>query len=146
MKITENIIKDLLPLYFENEVSEDSRKLVAAYLEEHPQLAESYKAEMAAQSQLFNPSIVQNQFTEKDEMTTLNYTKKLLKLRTVLFPVAIFLSCLPFTFGNFSWAPEKGTHWVWQDMPLAAVGIGLLALLTWGAYVAVSNRLKTTGI
>lgn len=39
MEITRNVIRDLLPLYAANEVSADTRALVAKYLEQDPQLA-----------------------------------------------------------------------------------------------------------
>jgi hypothetical protein len=39
MKITKNIILDLLPLYLANEVSADTRALVENYLESDPELA-----------------------------------------------------------------------------------------------------------
>lgn len=39
MEVTKNVILDLLPLYLAGEVSSDTRKLVEAYLEDHPDVA-----------------------------------------------------------------------------------------------------------
>ena len=36
MTVTSDVILDLLPMYVAGEVSEDTRKLVEAYLEENP--------------------------------------------------------------------------------------------------------------
>jgi hypothetical protein len=41
MEVTGNVIRDLLPLYAANEVSADTRELVAKYLEHDPQLAQA---------------------------------------------------------------------------------------------------------
>ncbi len=41
MKITRNVIEDLLPLYLAGEVSDDTRALVETYLESDPELATS---------------------------------------------------------------------------------------------------------
>ena len=39
MKITRDVILDLLPLYIANELSEDTRSLVDEYLETDPEIA-----------------------------------------------------------------------------------------------------------
>ncbi|GAH31500.1 unnamed protein product, partial [marine sediment metagenome] len=43
MKITRNVILDLLPLYLADEVSEDTRALIEKYLKTDPQLAKVAK-------------------------------------------------------------------------------------------------------
>ena len=43
MEVTRNVILDLLPLYVANEVSMDTRALVAKYLELDPELAQAAK-------------------------------------------------------------------------------------------------------
>ncbi|MBM3761958.1 MAG: zf-HC2 domain-containing protein [Acidobacteria bacterium] len=43
MKVTKDVILDLLPLYQEGEVSADSRRLVEEYLSQDPELKERVK-------------------------------------------------------------------------------------------------------
>lgn len=43
MKITRNVILDLLPLYVADEVSSDTKILIQEYLEKDPELANSIK-------------------------------------------------------------------------------------------------------
>jgi hypothetical protein len=39
MEITRDVVLDLLPLYVANEVSEDTRKLIEAYMETDPEIS-----------------------------------------------------------------------------------------------------------
>ena len=50
MKITRQVILDLLPLYMANEVSEETRAIIEEYLKTDPQLAESARQAAPAQS------------------------------------------------------------------------------------------------
>ena len=44
MKITQEVISDLLPLYFSGEASEDTIKLIEIYFDQNPEFAEKAKA------------------------------------------------------------------------------------------------------
>ena len=43
MKITRDVIIDLLPLYFSGEASTDTKELVKAYFDQNPEFAEEAK-------------------------------------------------------------------------------------------------------
>lgn len=43
MKVTENVIMDLMPMYLADEVSEDTRILVDEYFKSNPEFEEKYK-------------------------------------------------------------------------------------------------------
>lgn len=141
MKITENVILDLLPLYYAGEVSEDSRQLVEKYLAEHPEFAEKY-----SEDSLPDISTEMNESLEpEEEMKTLQKTQKLLKLRTTLLILAIFLTCIPFSFGDVSWN-DRGVHWLWEGFPEGAVMVGFVAAICWLAYFRIQQRLRVTAL
>ncbi|MCB0303964.1 MAG: hypothetical protein KDI38_09305 [Calditrichaeota bacterium] len=140
MKITESIIKDLLPLYYAGEASTDTCSLVEAYLKEHPEFARQMEIE---KEQAFPEISLPVNLTPEDEMNTLHHTQKLLRLRTLLMALAIFCSFLPFAFGKLS-GDVDGVHWLWQGYPEGALMAGLIALLVWIGYYAVHRRLRVT--
>lgn len=140
MKITENIIKDLLSLYYTDEASADTRSLVEAYLKEHPEFARQMEIE---KEQAFPEISLPVNLTPEDEMKTLHKTQKLLRLRTLLMALAIFCSFVPFSFGKLS-GDAPGVHWLWQGYPEGAVIAGLIALLGWIGYFAVNRRLRVS--
>lgn len=142
MKITNNVISDLAPLYFANEVSEDTRKLIEAYFEANPQFAEEMKRHAATEL----PQDIPITLKPEDEMMILNKTKKLLKFRAILFGIALFFSLLPFAFGDVSWSEIEGVHWLWSSWPTGAVLAGLIGLAAWAGYFMIRTRLRTTAL
>jgi anti-sigma factor RsiW len=85
MEITRNVILDLLPLYLDDEVSADTRALVATYLETDPELASM--AQRLAKTGL--PRDVPVPLTKEDEMQAYKEAKRLMFLRTVVIAVTI---------------------------------------------------------
>jgi hypothetical protein len=80
MKITRDVILDLLPLYLANEVSEDTRALVEEYLETDPQLAKltEQSAAMELRGEIPVP------LTQDDEMKAYMKAKRQIILRTFI--------------------------------------------------------------
>lgn len=95
MKITRDVILDLLPLYLANEVSEDSRLIVENYLETDVELAEI--AEKLADLELSNDIPVP--LNEEDEMAAYKEAKKLMFWRIII--VATILSVILLAFVSF---------------------------------------------
>jgi anti-sigma factor RsiW len=91
MKITRNVIEDLLPLYLADEVSADTRTLVEEYLETDPELANM--AQDLAKMEL--PGDIPVPLTKEDQMEAYKEAKRLMFLRTVVLvtTIAITLSC-----------------------------------------------------
>jgi anti-sigma factor RsiW len=90
MKITRNVIQDLLPLYLANEVSDDTRSLVEAYLENDPDLAariEEYKAD-PTQTEIPVP------LTPDDELEAYQQAKRWLAVRTIIIAIFIAAICI----------------------------------------------------
>src|SRR5438876_462696 len=95
MKVTRDVVRDLLPLYLSNEASHDSRAVVEEWLRNDPDLARS--VEDARRIDLTAPAL-----PPTIEKRALDRTRRRLRWRTILFGVAFFVSMLPLTvtFGS----------------------------------------------
>ena len=85
MKITRNVILDLLPLYLANEVSADTRALIEKYLETDPEFANFVKRSAAMEA----PGDIPVPLTQDDKMKTYRKAKRLIILRTILVAALI---------------------------------------------------------
>ena len=84
MEVTRKVILDLLPLYLADEVSEDTRLLVEAYLEGDPELA-NIAAQQKAAMQL--PEDIPVPLTEEHKMKAYRQSKWLIFLTIVILAV-----------------------------------------------------------
>lgn len=126
MNISPNVIKDLLPLYFEGALSEDSRRLVQQALEENAELKQF--ANLLQGMGQSSPS----QFrTEDHALSALSRTRRLLARQRWLQGLAIFCTLAPLSFvvrqGEFLFL-------VVRDSPVTAAVLWALAAALWIAY------------
>lgn len=91
MKITRDVILDLLPLYLADEASADTRALVAEFLEQDPELAE-----IARSSALELKEDVPVPLTKEDKMEAYEEAKMHLLRRIVILAALFAFSCLAF--------------------------------------------------
>ena len=116
MKVTRNVVNDLLPLYQAGEASEDSRALVDEFLRDNP----DYQREISERSALAD-SLATQSLPPPDpnlERTTLERTRRYIRTRNILVGLAIALWIIPFTF---TFGPD-GVRWIlWRDNPILAV-------------------------
>ena len=89
-KITRNVIQDLLPLYLANEVSDDTRALVEAYLDGDPELAARIKQIGAEQI----PADIPVMLTQETEMEAYQKAKRWLAIRTLILAIFIATICI----------------------------------------------------
>ena len=84
-KITRDIILDLLPIYAADEASDDTRKLVEAYLEENPDIKETVKSmkRIAEIEQIPSP------LKKEDKMEAYNEAKHRINARIVTLAIII---------------------------------------------------------
>jgi hypothetical protein len=87
MKITKNVILDLLPLYLADEVSEDTRNLIEVYLDSDEELTALVKQSAAMEL----PSDIPVLLTQEDKMKTYKKTRWLLILTIVSLSILIAL-------------------------------------------------------
>lgn len=85
MKITRNVIEDLLPLYLAHEVSADTRTLVEEYLETDPELA--HIAQDLAKTEF--PGDIPVPLTKEDQMEAYLEAKRLMFRRTVVLAITV---------------------------------------------------------
>jgi hypothetical protein len=111
MKITRDVITDLLPVYLAGEASQDTRDLVEAFLKSDPDFAK-----LVAEQETPLPES-QIRISKETEMQTLTATRTLLRKRSIFLGIAIFFTCFAFAF-TFD---RSGLHWLWTQSPLSAL-------------------------
>jgi hypothetical protein len=112
MRITRDIITDLLPVYLSGEASQDTRELVDGFLRDDPEFARMVEA---GQDSLLPKE--QIHLPKESEMQTLKATRILLGKRSLFLAFGIFFTCLAFAF-TFD---RSGLHWVWTESPISAI-------------------------
>ncbi|MEM7334004.1 MAG: hypothetical protein AAF490_18105 [Chloroflexota bacterium] len=128
MKITEDIIIDLLPVYQSGEASEDTKKLIEAYIEQNP----DFKKMLLAFDNKLEFFDIDQPESKKIEKEALMRVKKILRTRSTLLGLALFLSLMPLSNAGNS---EEGLTWLmFRDAPNVAILFGVLALIMWIAY------------
>lgn len=127
MKITENVITDLLPLYDSGEASPDTIALVDEFLTQNPDFERLVSADVEP---LFLSS---DESFDSSDMEAILRIKRILNFRSILFGAALFCSLMPFSVVGSS---SQGIHWImFRDLPLLASFFAIAALLSWGGYV-----------
>lgn len=139
MKITRDVVTDLLPLYFGEEASADSRAVVEAFFAQDPEFARLARTHPEASLPQAEPATP----LKETEMQTLQRTRKLLRFRGGLVGIAAFLTLLPLSFRA---GDESGFAWLFLDQPVALTVIAFLAAAAWAAYFALRHRLRTAGV
>lgn len=85
MKVTRNVVLDLLPLYLADEASSDTRALVESFLETDPELASIVQQQAAAGI----PKDVPVPLTKEDQMEAYKQAQRVLLIRTAILAVSI---------------------------------------------------------
>jgi hypothetical protein len=94
MKVSENVIMDLMPMYLANEVSKDTRFLVEEYLQSHPEIADKYK-----QADIKLSEDVTIPLNKEDQLKAFMKVKQLQIKRTIVLSIVFsggFLLLLAF--------------------------------------------------
>ena len=138
MKITREVITDLLPLYLAGEASEDSRRLVDEYFASDPEFARLAKTPLnvPAADRGFDAAA-------RRQAETLAKTKGAIRFRSWIMCFAIFFSLVPFsaTFEN-----GKLVELMWRDAPLKALMFQLVGIGLWALYYRANRRLRSTSL
>lgn len=138
MKVTRDVIEDLLPAYLAGEASRDTAALVDEFLRQDAELARTVAG--LRSNPLPEVPVVLSPTQEKETLMT---TKRLLFWQGILMGLALFLTLLPLSF-QFG---EGGVRWVFLEGPLLQPALILLAALAcWGGYLYVRRRLQGTSL
>jgi anti-sigma factor RsiW len=137
MKITDDVIRDLMPLYLEGEASADTRALVDAYLADHPALAEETRSTVSLRLPMDRSRAVGDA-----ERVILGRTRRLLRWRFWCRFVAIFFTAIPFAFAF----DGRGVQWFfWPAHVPEAVTSLLVGAAGWISVALVERKLKPGG-
>ncbi len=132
MKITRDMIKDLLAVYLAGEASADTRALIDDWLRTDPELA--HQVEEARRSDL----PVVPALTPTIEKRALDRTRRQLRRRSIVLGVAVYVSTLPLSV-TFSSAGFR--RLLIEDWPerLAVISV---AIVLWAIYWRLSRRMS----
>jgi anti-sigma factor RsiW len=135
MKVTRDVIKDLLAVYMAGDASGDSRAMVEEWLRSDPELA----AQVAAARRIDFPEVAAPPPTA--EKRALDRTRRYLRGRSVVLGAAIYFSTLPLSV-KFDSGGFRGLFLEdWLSRSFALV----VAAALWAVFWRMSRRLKVSG-
>ena len=143
MKITQNVVMDLLPVYLSGDASPDTKDLIEEFLRQDPELAkavEAQKREFGRQQELLEPAGAP---PVDHELRTLAQTRSLMERQKWSMALALMLTGFPFSF-VFS-----GGHLAFmivRDQPLLAAASWFGAAILWIQYFITRRRLRLAGL
>ena len=140
MKITREVITDLLPAYLSGEASGDTRTLVEEFFRQDPEFAELVEEK---KSEELLSQLPASPLPKDHERETLIRTKNMLKWRAHWLALAIVFTLMPLSC-VFS---SKGLVWLMlRDAPYAANIFTLLAVVSWIQYFRTRRKMRASGI
>jgi len=138
MRITREIVKDLLPLYAAGEASADTRAAVEEWLRDDPELARLVEEMRGDGEERADATVAPDA-----GRAALATTKTLLRRRTWLLAWALFFTGLPlsFVFG------DEGLRFLMlRDAPLSSAASLAVAVVLWILFARIARRLRVTGL
>jgi hypothetical protein len=141
MKVTREVITDLLPAYLSNEASADTCALVEEFFKQDPEFAALAKENRT--EELLGKLPV-NPLPKDHERETLIRTKNTLKWRAHWMGLAILFTLMPLS-SVFS----SNWHLKWimlRDAPYAANTFTILAVVSWIQFFRTRHKLRSSGI
>lgn len=139
MKITRDVVRDLLTVYLAGDASADTRALIEEYLANDASL--KAEADAAAAGQVRLPPTPPSAPTA--ELKALGKTRELMKTRTSTLVVAVVFTVLPFAF---TFSGGRITFVLYRDAPVIAAAWWCTAAVLWGWHIWVRRRLAVSGI
>jgi len=134
MKVTRDVIKDLLAVYMAGDASGDTREIVEEWLRSDPELA----AQVSRARRIELPEVAGPPPTA--ERRALDRTRRYLRGRSVVLGAAIYFSTLPLAI-KFS---SDGFRGLLLDDWMARASALVVAAALWAIYWRMSRRLKVS--
>jgi hypothetical protein len=139
MKVTRDVIRDLLPVYLSGEATADTIALVDEFLRDEPEMAASVREA----KRLDLPPLRQVRAGAAVERRALLRTRRHIQGRGTLLFFALLFTFAPFSF-VFT---DAGVQWsMWRDAPAIAHACIALAVLFWAMFVLLKLKLRSTGL
>ena len=134
LKVTRDVITDLLPLYESGEASEDTQLLVREFLSKDPELSR-----LATNLKQTGPRVEGLLPSPEVEMESLKRTRGLIRAQSSVMAVAVFFTLAPFAFllegGRITWL-------LIRESPLIGGTYLFTGLVLWIVYIVMRLRLK----
>ncbi len=134
LRVTREVITDLLPLHESGEASEDTRRLVRDFLERDPEFARLVARLKQARLPGERPAP-----PPEAEVRSLRRTRRLLKGQSSVMALAIFFTLAPFAFlfegGRITWL-------LIRQSPVVGGTYLFTGLALWIVYVVMRLKLK----
>ena len=143
MRVTQNVVMDLLPVYLSGEASPDSKDLIEEFLRQDPEFAnlvEKQKREFGRQHELLQPAGAPS---ADHELRTLAQTRSLIERQKWSMAIALMLTAFPF---SFAFSGGHLTLMIVRDQPLLAVASWFGAAVLWIQYFVTRGRLRVAGL
>ena len=143
MRVTQNVVMDLLPVYLAGEASPDTIELVEEFMRQDPEVAsavEAQKREFGSQQELLKSSCAPS---ADHELRTLAQTKLLMERQKWLMAMALMVTAFPF---SFVYGDRHLIFMIVRDQPLLAVATWLGAAILWVLYFVARRRLRMAGL
>jgi len=143
MKVTRDVVVDLLPVYLSGEASPDTRSLVEEYLKQDEDLARSIRRQWTESLAKAAPSALPPEL----ELRTLSRTRRLLGRQKWLFGLAIAFTAFAFTLDiRFADGGVKDVRLLLFDYPGRFGPLLVLGAACWLGYWLIRRRLRTTAL
>ncbi|MFZ1084589.1 MAG: hypothetical protein WAN35_06470 [Terracidiphilus sp.] len=143
MRITQDVVMDLVPLYLSGEASPDTNELIEEFMRQDPVVAsavEAQKREIGSQPALLQCVCAPS---ADHELRTLTQTRLLMQRQKWLMTLALMLTAFPFSFVSDE---HHLIFMVVRDQPLLAIIAWLGAVIFWILYFAARRRLRIAGL
>ena len=143
MKVTQNVVMDLLPVYLSGEASPETKELVEEFMQQDPEIAravETQKREFDSQRDLLEPGGAPS---SDHELRTLTQARSLMEHQKWSMSIALMLTAFPF---SFVFSGGHLTFMIVRDQPLLAAASWFGAAILWVQYLVAQRRLRVAGL
>lgn len=144
MDIKQDVIIDLLPIYFDGTASDDSKELIDNYFELHPKFAQSMKKLHEQIKTNIEDDLgerIPAPIDPEQKLKTMQRTKLLLRLRTGFLISGILSLILPILFMTFV---KESDAAAWAKYVVTGV-LTFVMPATWVGYGYIRYRMRSSG-
>jgi hypothetical protein len=140
VKITREVITDLLPAYLANAASDDTRTLVDEFFRQDPEFARMAQEKKDADMWGVPPVLEPQKDQEREALIR---TKNLLRWRSHWFALSVLFTCFPLSCAFNS----KGLVWIMlRDAPQFAMTCLVIAVVCWIQFYRSGRRSRASGV
>ena len=140
MRLSHEVIKDLLPLYLAGEASPDTCELIERLASEDAEVARLVTIARAGEQALAGSVTAR---PPESARVALAATRRVLRRRALALPAGLFFTFLP---GSFLIDGNDLVWLLWRDNRLLALASWLVAAFCWVVFVRSAWRSREAGL